>query len=302
MSARGETLRAAYGYIARGWPPFILSSSKVPLPNCEHCSAEHQIPAQMEACECLTCHGFYAATFNRDRVAEMVRLHPRGLLAIRTGKPSGTAVADVDQAGITAMREMVAEGILPRTVAAASGGNGFHLLYAHPGGKIMSGAGKIAGGIDSKADGAYIVVAPSVHPRTRQPYRWLSPFTDDLTPMPPALADRLREPPSPGEGRSVVRVPAVGPRGGRYAEAALRGELERLLALAGTEGERNDTLAKKAAFSLGQLVAAGALDRERTASLLERAALQIGLKPGEVRRAIASGFRAGAFRPRGGRA
>src|SRR2546423_3449377 len=98
----------------------------------------------MEACECLTCHGFYAATFNRDRVAEMVRLNPRGLLAIRTGKPSGTAVADVDQAGITAMREMVAEGILPRTVAAASGGNGLHLPYPSPAGKLISGPGQIA--------------------------------------------------------------------------------------------------------------------------------------------------------------
>jgi hypothetical protein len=300
MSARNQMLRAAFGYIARGWPAFVLSSSKVPVANCEPCTAGHATPQQMEACTCLCCHGFYAATLDCDRLAEMVRLHPRGLLAIRTGKPSGTAVVDVDLAGIPVMREMVADGILPRTVTAISGGGGYHLVYAHPGGKITSGAGKVGKGIDSKADGAYIVVAPSVHPRTREPYRWLGPFTDDLTPVPPALAGRLREPSS--SRVSAVHVLAGGPRGSRYAEAALRGELERLLALEGTEGERNDTLAKQAAFSLGQLVASGALDREHTASLLEQAALRIGLKPGEVRRAIASGFRGGALRPRGGRA
>jgi Bifunctional DNA primase/polymerase, N-terminal len=302
MSARNEMLRAAFGYIARGWPPFVLSSSKVPVANCEPCTAEHITPEQMEACACLCCHGFYGATLDRSRLAEMVRRHPRGLLAIRTGAPSGTAVVDVDQAGIPLMREMVVNKNLPRTVTAISGGGGYHLIYAHPGGKIMSGAKKIAPGIDSKADGAYIVVAPSVHPRTREPYRWLGSFTGDLTPMPPALADLLHEPSSPAGGWSWARIPPGGARGSHYAEAALRGELERLLALAGTEGERNDTLAKKAAFSLGHLVATGALDKERTACLLERAALQIGLKPGEVRRAINSGFRAGALRPRGGRA
>lgn len=298
MSARqDEMLRWACDYIARGWLAFILSWSKVPVANCERCTADHTRPEQMEACDCLACHGFYAATSDVARIAEMIRRHPRGLLAIRTGAPSGVVVTDIDRAGIPAMRNMVADGLLTRTVAAATGGGGYHLLYAHPGGKIMSGAGKIAPGIDSKADGGYIVVAPSVHPRTREPYRWLSPFTDELAPMPQALVDRLREPQRPPvAARQPVRL--SGRPGSRYAEAALRGELERLLAA--PEGTRNDTLAKDAAFSLGQLVAAGALDRDRTATLLERAAERIGLEPGETRRAIASGFRAGALHPRGG--
>jgi hypothetical protein len=297
VNRQDATLRAGIEYIGRTWLPFILSSSKAPIANCESCTADHTTPAQMEACSCLCCHGFYAATLDAERFAEMVRLHPRGLLAIRTGAPSGIAVADVDQAGIPAMRQMVADGILPRTMAAASGGGGYHLVYAHPGRKVMSGAGKIAPGIDSKADGAYIVVAPSVHPRTRKPYQWLGTLTGDLAPMPQALVDRLREPERPSSAHRPAQAP--GRPGSRYAEAALRGELERLLALKGTEGTRNDTFAKEAAFSLGQLVASGALNRERTAALLEQAGLEIGLKPGEIRRAIASGFRAGALRPRG---
>jgi hypothetical protein len=299
MTARDEIQAAGRDYIARGWPVFVLSSSKVPIALCDGCRQEHLAPAQMEACTCLTCHGFYAATRDLERFAEMTRLHPRGLLAIRTGMPSGTAVADVDLRGIPAMREMVTDGTLRRTPTAISGGGGYHMLYAHPGGKVVSGANKIAPGIDSKADGAYIVVAPSIHPRTRAPYRWLSPFTDDLIPMPPELAARLREPEHPPRNGTTLRIPH-GRQGTRYAEAALRRELEGLLSA--PEGTRNDTLAKQAAFSLGQLVASGALDRDRTATLLERAAEQIGLEPGETRRAIASGFRGGALHPRGGAA
>jgi hypothetical protein len=114
----------------------------------------------------------------------MLRLHPRGLLAIRTGAASGTVVIDVDPPGIGTMRMLVGEGVLPRTLAAVTGRGGYHMLYGHPGGKIMSGAGKGGPGVDVKADGGYIVVAPSVHPSTRRPYRWLGSPGDDLTPLP----------------------------------------------------------------------------------------------------------------------
>jgi hypothetical protein len=80
----------------------------------------------MRDCACLTCHGFYAATLDVARVEEMVRLHPRGLLAVRTGAVSGTVVIDVDTAGLPAMRQMIADGLLPRTLAQRTG-NGYHL-------------------------------------------------------------------------------------------------------------------------------------------------------------------------------
>ena len=276
-------------------PLFILSASKTPVANCDRCRTEHAIPAQMEACDCLTCHGFYSATFDLDRVAEMIRLHPRGLLAIRTGAPSGTVVVDVDAPhGLPVMRQLIADGQLPRTVVQQTGSGGYHLLYRHPGVRIPSGAGKGGTGVDIKADGGYIVVAPSAHPRTREKYRWIGSCSYDLTPLPQAWVDRLREP----EVRAREAAPQIpsGRTGSRYAEAALRGELEKLLNAPGKQ--RNDTLVRSA-FSLGQLIAAGALEEDRTADLLTWAAERIGLADGETRRTIASGFRAGAHHPRG---
>jgi Bifunctional DNA primase/polymerase, N-terminal len=294
MSQRDELLRAARDYIIRrGWPVFVLSSSKVPVPNCERCRKEHTTPLQMRGCGCLMCHGFYAATLDVARVQEMVRLHPRGLLAIRTGAVSGTVVIDVDARGLPAMRQMIADGLLPRTLAQRTG-SGYHLVYAHPGVRIASGPGKGGLGIDIKSDDAYIVAAPSVHPRTGRPYRWLGPLTGELARLPQDWVKRLREPDRP---TLPARVAVEAVRGTRYAQGAVRRELAELL---GTEeGERNHTL-NKSAFVIGQLVGAGMLDGEDATAVLEDAGQRIGLNPGEVRRSVASGLRAGARCPRGG--
>lgn len=297
MTGQDEKLRAGLAYIARepSWPVFVLSSSKTPVANCEPCKAEHTTPAQMEACTCLTCHGFHAATTDPERLAEMLRLHPRGLLAVRTGAPSGTVVIDVDPPGIETMHMLVSEGVLPRTLAAVTGRGGYHLIYAHPGGKIMSGAGKGGPGVDVKADGGYVVAPPSVHPVTRHPYSWLGGPGGDLTPLPAFWAERLREPARTPRSAQAVSIPARG-RGG-YAMAALRYELEEVLSAG--EGTRNTSL-HLAAWNLGQLVAAGMLAADRTEGLLCQAGERIGLPAAEVRRTVASGFRAAAQHPRGG--
>jgi hypothetical protein len=294
MSQREELLRAARDYITRrGWPVFVLSSSKVPVFNCERCREEHTTPQQMQGCGCLMCHGFYAATLDVTRVQEMVRLNPRGLLAVRTGAVSGTTVIDVDAHGIPAMRQMIASGLLPRTLAQRTG-NGYHLVYAHPGVRIVSGPGKGGPGIDVKSDDAYIVAAPSVHPGTSKPYRWLRSPAGELASLPQYWVERLREPDRqtwPGP------VPVQAVKGTRYAIGGLRRQVAELLEA--EEGTRNATL-NKSAFAIGQLVGAGMLDEQDAVAALEDAGQRIGLSPGEVRRSVASGLRAGARCPRGG--
>ena len=210
MSSQDARLAAGISYIARGWHVFVLSPSKTPVANCAPCRVGHTTPVQMDACACLCCHGFHAATADPGRLAQMFRLHPRGLLAVRSGAPSGTVVIDVDPPGIGTMRILVRNGVLPRTLAAVTGRGGFHLVYAHPGGKIMSGAGKGGPGVDVKADGGYVVAPPSVHPATRCPYRWLGSPDGELTPLPAFWTQRLREtacggPPGPGGQHHAAR-------------------------------------------------------------------------------------------------
>jgi hypothetical protein len=295
MSQRKELPRAARDYITRrAWPVFVLSPSKVPVLNCERCRKEHTTPQQMRACGCLMCHGFYAATLNVPRVEEMMRRHPRGLLAVRTGAVSGTAVIDVDARGIPAMHQMIASGLLPRTLAQRTG-SGYHLVYAHPGVRIASGPGRGGPGIDVKSDDAYIVAAPSVHPGTGRPYRWLGSLTDELAPLPQYWVERLRE---PDRQARPGPVPVQAVRGSRYAICGLRRQLAELLEA--EEGTRNATL-NKSAFAMGQLVGAGMLDEQDAVAALEDVGQRIGLSPGEVRRSVASGLRAGARCPRGGR-
>jgi hypothetical protein len=80
-----------------------------------------------------------------------------------------------------------------------------------------------------------------------------------------------------------------------YGKAALTRELEQLLNT--TEGSRNHQL-NTAAYSLGQLVAAGHLNETDVRDQLTAAAFTIGLDASEIPGTIRSGIRAGAKQPR----
>lgn len=80
-----------------------------------------------------------------------------------------------------------------------------------------------------------------------------------------------------------------------YAQAALEGEICRVIEA--PEHTRNDTL-NVAAFSLGQLVAAGALDRGVVEHALTQAAHDSGLEVDETAATIRSGLTSGMQHPR----
>jgi hypothetical protein len=84
-------------------------------------------------------------------------------------------------------------------------------------------------------------------------------------------------------------------RRSKYASRALDEELARVQSA--PEGERNDTL-NRAAFSLAQLVGAGALDETQTWDALRSAALRVGLTSGETQKTLRSAFAAGKQKPR----
>lgn len=275
-----------------GWPVFVLSPSKVPVANCETCSRPdvHATSAEMEMCPCLSCHGFYAATTDPDRAHAMLDRHPGGLLALRTGAVSGTVVVDVDPPeGLDTMRSLIAGGLLPETRSVHTGSGGWHFYYRHPGGRILSGAGKAGYKVDIKADDAYVVLPPSIHPRTGRPYAWHWDFPaapmDDLH---PALTARLRPPAAPAR-----------PITPRAFDQSSRGRLRGLVqtVLDAPEGNRNGAL-HWAACKAGELTASGEITEQQAYDALAAAGLQIGLTLSEIGRdahhgTVGSGLRKG---------
>ena len=203
----GLTLEAAaLGYIRRGWPVFVLGRSKRPVANCRACRAAG--PGHDPAgCDCLTCHGFHAATTSPARLAAMLAAVPRGLLAIRTGTAAGLAVVDIDPRN----GGQVDRALMTPTATVATGGGGWHLYYRHPGGPLLAALPGRAG-VDVKADGGYVVAPPSVHPGTgrRVPVGGGAARNRDA----PALGAALAPPPAAARPAPLSGPPADPPGGG----------------------------------------------------------------------------------------
>ncbi|MGX4658468.1 bifunctional DNA primase/polymerase [Micromonospora sp. SCSIO 07396] len=283
----------ALTYAARGWPVFMLARSKRPVANCQPC-ADAGPDHDRDTCSCLTCHGFYAASTDPDRVAAIVGAVPTGQLALRTGAASGTVVVDVDPAhgGRDTMNALIAAGLLPPTAYVVTGSGGLHLYYRHPGQPVQCSQGKpgqgLGPGIDVKADGGYVVLPPSVHPRTGRPYQWAP--RREMQEMPPALVDACRPaPPAP------TPVPAHEPTSTREAEGI--SHPDRLLAAhlhavaTAPQGTRRTTL-YGAARGVARMVTAGAINHHDAVAALTTAGHQAEQTDRDIRAAITGGFRA----------
>ncbi len=127
----------------------------------------------------------------------------------------------------------------------------------------------------------------------RRPPLHASPATRPPAPLPAWLAERLRPAPLPPQRPVEVSLPAG--RAGGYLRAAVDSELARVL---DSPPHGHNTALYRAAVALGQLVAGGALSEADVTAWLTDAAGQVGQRPGETARTIASGLRAGARRPR----
>lgn len=198
--------RAGETYQARGWKVFVLGHEKRPIRNCEACQPEVAGYAHdYETCACLTCHGFYAATLDRDRLWHMLHEFPEGMLAVRTGQASGLLVLDAEsaeksgpdvEAGVDVLDnfEHWTGGIeLPASLGQVTGSGGRHLIYAQPAGLYVKSR-RILPNVDLKADGGYIAVPPLGDGR-----RWAnwSQWADRLEDAPPALLTWLKTAASP---------------------------------------------------------------------------------------------------------
>lgn len=170
----GDVVRdRALEHMARGWAVFLLSKDdhegKIPVRNCERCDPRTGTYHDKESCDCLTCHGFYAATKDRARFEQMLTAVPNGYLAVRTGAASRLLVVDAEATaepgeptGLEVLDQWEAwtagaAGALPHTLTARSQGGGLHLYYRVPdGAPHLPSKNRVLPSVDVKADGGLV--------------------------------------------------------------------------------------------------------------------------------------------------
>jgi putative DNA primase/helicase len=170
-------------------------------------------------------HGFYDATTDPDQITQWWRQWPD----CNIGCPSGGAwwVLDVDARhdGPASLHDLEQQyGPLPRTVTSltGSGGGSCHLLWKTGTLPIINKANKkrpeLGSGLDVQGPGSYIILPPSIHPDTHQPYMWEADFgPDDLSPQPPPpWLEALVTQPAPADTDTLA--PASAPLDGPIPE------------------------------------------------------------------------------------
>ncbi|SFH21169.1 AAA family ATPase [Sulfitobacter dubius] len=243
---------------------------------------------------------------------------PNASVALVTGTRSGLFVVDLDIDKATG--EAIGEASAARlglaecfegAPVARTGSGGRHVFFKAEEG-FENSAGKVGEGIDTRGEGGFVVAAGSPG------YEWLGPSIVELAPPPvpekigkAIRASKKKDGPKPMPSASsaadVVAFPMAAlarqldvMRAGEagscaWAEQAMLAEAGRVIAAA--PGTRNHTL-NRAAFSLGQIVAGGGLDRARVVDALTRAARAAGLDEHEIGPTIESGLNDGAASPR----
>jgi len=230
------------------------------------------------------------ATTDSAVVGEWWRRWPDANLGLVTGRRFD--VLDLDgAAGVEALRAAlsISPWEHPGPVA-RTGGGGWHLLYRPLG---LGNRVRLAPGLDWRGRGGLVVAPPSQHTSSHR-YTWVRPLTATLPEVPAALRRLLTPPATPRTTLPPASIPADR-RGGGYGRTALA--RERAAVAAAQHGRRNATL-NRAAFNLGQLVAAGLLDADQVRAVLLAAALEAGNPEAKARATITSGLRGGAAKPR----
>ncbi|MCP3137537.1 phage/plasmid primase, P4 family [Pyxidicoccus sp. QH1ED-7-1] len=116
------------------------------------------------------------ATDDLDVINGWFRQWPDANLGVATGEASGFFVLDVDpdKGGADSLAALIAEhGPLPLTTHAITGSGGAHYLFNLPAYPLSNSASRIGRGLDTRANGGQIVVAPSRSAKGQ--YRWVRP-------------------------------------------------------------------------------------------------------------------------------
>ena len=172
----------ALNYAAQNWEVFPLSPVKTPMRG---------------------THGHLEATTDPATIAACWARWPEASIGHRPSE--GVVVLDIDprHAGAIEWTRLEAEHDVPPTLQVWSGrgDGGNHRYFSHPGGKLRK---MLAEGIDIKSHSGFVVLPPSIHAATGQPYRWAEPLLPIAT-LPSTLAALVRKPPP----EPVARRPRI---------------------------------------------------------------------------------------------
>jgi Bifunctional DNA primase/polymerase, N-terminal len=215
-----------------------------------------------------TPHGYKDASSVHETVQELWRRHPGPLIGVATGEMSGIDVLDIDPRHGGAKWFAEHKSLLTTRVHQTRSG-GFHLFFQHESG-LRCSAGRIAAGIDVRADGGYVIWWPAVGlPVTSEipVARWPHWLLQQLSSSPRGISLRSRVP----DDHALAH-------------------LIRLVAGA-REGERNN-LTFWAACRAGELVASRLLKANFAIAIIAEAAARSGLPRAEAERTAWNGIKA----------
>lgn len=285
-----------------------MPSDKPPLDLCDECMTRlpgYAPKSDLKSCRaCGTVYekknlrGFHLGTTDAAKIERWWAAAPDANIGIATGR--GLLVLDVDGTeGEQSLAALLAvHGPLPETPEQTTG-KGRHLLFSVDE-EVRNTARKLGTGLDTRGDGGYIIVAPSIHPNGKR-YEWVagrSPWEMAIAPAPEWLIAMLVKPKINGRTSTGAQRPDPSQIRDAYVRRAVDDEYQKV-ATAPT-GARNDTI-NEAAFALGQLVGAGVLDESTARRTLEAAADASGALSDERHKTLGTierGLAAGIEHPR----
>jgi hypothetical protein len=185
----------------------------------------HVFPCGVRAKTPVTARGCLDATIDRQTIERWWHDNPDYNIGLRTGQVSNVFVIDVDGVDAeAALRKLEAEhGAVPATVETITG-RGRHIWLKYPAGTtVCNSVGKIAPGVDTRGDNAYVLTPPSVHPSGRR-YAWSVDSANKIAAAPDWLLARITSA-SANEGACVSE----------WRQLATDGV---------AEGKRNDSVAR----------------------------------------------------------
>ena len=149
-------------------------------------------PCSPSGAQPLTGHGFRDATTDEEQIRAWWKRYPSAMIGVPTGSPSRMWVLDVDMKNGKDGKQTLASleaanGPLPLTVRSCTpSGGGCHNFFRLNGLDIRNSVNQIGPGLDTRGEGGYVVVPPSVR-ADGNAYTWAPGSPDQLADAPPWL-------------------------------------------------------------------------------------------------------------------